>query len=46
MPLVTLAPDDEVTRRYLQAASTLWEQVLAINAEGGVDNSMVQPTVF
>jgi ATP-binding protein involved in chromosome partitioning len=46
MPLVTLAPDDEVTRRYLKAADTLWEQVLAINAEGGVDNSAVQPTIF
>jgi len=46
MPLVTLAPDDEVTRRYLSAADTLWKQVLAINAEGGVDNSAVQPTVF
>ena len=46
MPLVTLAPDDEVTHRYLRAADTLWKQVLTINAEGGVDNSAVQPTVF
>ncbi len=46
MPLVTLAPNDEVTRRYLDAADTLWEQVIAINARGGVDNSAVQPTVF
>jgi ATP-binding protein involved in chromosome partitioning len=46
MPLVTLAPNDEVTHRYLQAADTLWEQVVAINTEGGVDNSEVQPTVF
>jgi len=46
MPLVTLAPDDEVTRRYLQAADKLWEQVISINAQGGVDNSSVQPTVF
>jgi ATP-binding protein involved in chromosome partitioning len=46
MPLVTLAPNDEVTHRYLQAADRLWEQIMAVNREGGVDNSAVQPTVF
>ena len=46
MPIVMLAPNDPVTQRYLQAADTLWEQIQAINAEGGVDNSAVQPTVF
>jgi len=46
LPIVTLAPHDETTRRYLDAADTLWQQILTINAEGGVDNSAVQPTVF
>jgi len=46
MPLVTLAPNDEVTRRYLSAADTLWDEVVRINTAGGVDNSAVQPTVF
>jgi ATP-binding protein involved in chromosome partitioning len=46
MPIVTLAPDDETTRRYLEAADNLWAQVIEINAQGGVDNSSVQPTVF
>ncbi len=44
MPLVTLAPDDPITHRYLKAADTLWEQTCAVNARGGVDNSAVQPT--
>ncbi len=46
MPIVTLAPDDPVTQRYLQAADTLYKQIKMINAEGGADNSAVQPTVF
>ncbi|SFV90663.1 putative ATP/GTP-binding protein (mrp protein homolog) [hydrothermal vent metagenome] len=46
IPIVVLAPNDEVTKRYLQAADMLWEQLLAVNAEGGVDNSAIQPTVF
>ncbi len=46
MPIVTLAPNDETTRRYLDAADKLWKQVLEINTQGGVDNSSVQPTVF
>jgi len=46
MPIVSLAPECETTRRYHQAATRLWEQILRVNAEGGVDNSGVQPTIF
>jgi ATP-binding protein involved in chromosome partitioning len=46
MPIVTLAPECETTRRYHEAASRLWEHILKVNAEGGVDNSGVQPTIF
>ncbi len=46
MPIVTLAPNDETTRRYIDAADKLWQKVVEINASGGVDNSAVQPTIF
>jgi ATP-binding protein involved in chromosome partitioning len=46
VPIVSLAPECETARRYHQAATRLWEQILRVNAEGGVDNSGVQPTIF
>ncbi|ADV47079.1 Mrp/NBP35 family ATP-binding protein [Nitratifractor salsuginis] len=46
MPIVTLAPGCETTRRYLEAAGKLWEAMQEVNAEGGVDNSAIQPTIF
>jgi len=46
MPIVTLAPECETALRYHEAASRLWEHILKVNAEGGVDNSGVQPTIF
>jgi len=46
MPIVTLAPGCETSRRYHEAAEKLWEHILEVNAGGGVDNSSVQPTVF
>jgi len=46
VPIVVLAPNDEVTKRYLKAADTLWQKLLEVNAQGGVDNSSVQPTIF
>ena len=46
MPILTLAPECETSRRYLQAADRLWDAMQAVNAEGGVDNSAIQPTIF
>ena len=46
MPILTLAPECETSRRYHQAAERLWEAMQAVNAEGGTDNSAIQPTIF
>ncbi len=46
LPITVLAPACETSKRYQEIASKLWESMLAVNTEGGVDNSAVQPTVF
>jgi ATP-binding protein involved in chromosome partitioning len=46
MPIVTLAPECETTRRYMDAADRLWKNILKRLEEGGTDNSAIQPTVF
>jgi len=46
LPITILAPECETSRRYQQIAAKLWERMLEVNAQGGVDNSAVQPTIF
>jgi len=46
VPIVTLAPGCETSRRYHEAAKNLWEHIVKVNEAGGVDNSSVQPTIF
>jgi ATP-binding protein involved in chromosome partitioning len=46
MPITVLAPNCETSRRYQKIATKLWESMLEVNAEGGTDNSTVQPTIF
>jgi len=46
MPITVLAPNSETAKRYQQIADKLWTSMLEVNAEGGVDNSSVQPTIF
>ncbi len=46
MPILTLAPECETSRRYLEASTKLWEAMQEVNREGGVDNSTIQPTIF
>ncbi len=46
MPIVTLAPECETARRYVEAAEKLWRHIVRVNSEGGVDNSEIQPTIF
>jgi ATP-binding protein involved in chromosome partitioning len=43
IPISVLAPDCEISKRYDEAATKLWDFVLEVNKEGGVDNSMIQP---
>ncbi|SFV66928.1 putative ATP/GTP-binding protein (mrp protein homolog) [hydrothermal vent metagenome] len=46
LPITVLAPECETSRRYGTIASKLWECLLKVNEEGGVDNEAIQPTVF
>ena len=46
MPITAIAPHCETSKRYSEAATKLWNFLLEVNKEGGVDNSSIQPTVF
>lgn len=44
MPIVYHKPDSETAKRYQEAATYLWTFIEKVNAEGGANNSGVQPT--
>ncbi len=44
MPVTYHMPDSETAKRYQEAASKLLAFIDKVNAEGGADNSAVQPT--
>jgi ATP-binding protein involved in chromosome partitioning len=44
MPIVYHKPDSETAKRYQEAATKLWAFIEKVNAEGGVDNTSIQPT--
>ena len=44
MPVTYHKPDSETAKRFQEAASTLLAFIDKVNAEGGADNSAVQPT--
>lgn len=46
LPITVLAPNCETSKRYQDIATKLWEEVLKVNEEGGVDNQPIQPTIF
>jgi ATP-binding protein involved in chromosome partitioning len=46
MPIVSIAPNCESSKRYFEAANKLWDFLQKVNSEGGVDNSAIQPTIF
>ncbi len=43
-PIVFHNPSSETAKRYQKVASQLWNTILKINEEGGVDNQSIQPT--
>jgi len=43
-PVAYFKTDSETAKRYQESASKLWEFIEKVNAEGGADNSAVQPT--
>ena len=44
-PVVFFNPQSETAKRYQASATKLWEIIEKINAEGGVSNDAIQPTV-
>jgi ATP-binding protein involved in chromosome partitioning len=44
-PITSNAPQSESAKRYQAAASKLWDYVVEVNEEGGVDNEAIQPTI-
>jgi len=46
LPITVLAPNCETSKRYQVIAQKLWEEMIEINKEGGVNNEEIQPTIF
>ncbi len=46
IPISVLAPNSESAKRYQDAATKLWEYLLKVQEQGGVDNSSIQATIF
>ncbi len=44
-PVVFFHPESETAKRYQASASKLWDIIEKINAEGGVSNEAIQPTI-
>jgi ATP-binding protein involved in chromosome partitioning len=45
-PISMVAPNCETAQRYQAVANKLWDFLVKVNAEGGVDNESIQPTIF
>ena len=43
-PISFIAPNSESSKRYMEAAESIWAMIEKINEDGGVDNEAVQPT--
>ena len=45
-PISVIAPNCETSKRYQKVATQLWDYLLKVNEEGGVNNEAIQPTIF
>jgi ATP-binding protein involved in chromosome partitioning len=45
-PITVIAPNCETSKRYQKVATQLWDYLLKVNEEGGVNNESIQPTIF
>lgn len=45
-PITVIAPNCETSQRYQIIATKLWDFLLKVNKDGGVNNSEIQPTIF
>jgi len=46
MPITIIAPNCETSKRYQEVADKLWNYLIEVNEDGGVDNSSIQATIF
>ncbi len=46
LPIIVVAPECETSKRYQKIATELWQYLLKVNEEGGVNNEAIQPTIF
>jgi ATP-binding protein involved in chromosome partitioning len=46
LPITVIAPNCETSKRYQTIATKLWDYLLKVNKEGGVNNESIQPTIF
>jgi len=46
IPITVLAPNCETSKRYNQIATKLLAEIDMVNSSGGVDNEIIQPTIF
>jgi len=44
--ITILAPNCEVSKWYQDTATKLWDKLIKVNEDGGVDNQSIQPTIF
>jgi ATP-binding protein involved in chromosome partitioning len=45
-PITVVAPNCETSKRYQEMAEKLWQELIKVNRDGGVDNESIQPTIF
>lgn len=45
-PISVVAPNCETAKRYQDIANKLWDFIVKVNQEGGVNNQSIQPTIF
>jgi len=45
-PITIVGPNCETSQRYQSIAVKLWDFLLQVNNDGGVNNSDIQPTIF
>ncbi len=43
-PIVFFKPESVTAKRYQEAASKLWDEIIKVNEEGGASNEAIQPT--
>jgi len=46
LPITIVAPECETSKRYHTIASKLWDYLLKVQNNGGVNNEEIQPTIF